>query len=177
VLRQLAQWVGNVSQVIEDETHPVPKLAVIEPSEFRPYTTLYTVGLSNFNCSGGNYELSICLPNWWRIDKEGFDWPVNLLKTFYRDGTGLGRKKGRVSGIIKFEDKAIWSSMTPFLPSEMRSFQANDVEITTLGLIPLYDDEVVLASKIGPDAFTRKMLKSKLTELYNPWRRSLCLPN
>jgi hypothetical protein len=177
VLRQLTQWVGNIGEVLDDETHPGVKLAVISPSEFRPYITLTTVGLSNFEFHGSNYELSICLPNWWRIEKKGSEWPVEMLKTFYRDAIGSDQSKGCVSGLMRFENRIVWSTLTPFLPLEMRSFQAGDVKITTLGLILLYDDEFILATKIGPDAFSTRLIKSKLTELYNPWRRSVCKLN
>ena len=80
------------------------EIDIIDPSHYRNFYTLVTVGLGAFLSSGENKErceLTFYLPANWQTDcaewnRENRNWPVNLFKTFVENAVVKGVETGVV---------------------------------------------------------------------------------
>jgi hypothetical protein len=146
----------------------------VKPSKERPFHTLITSGMSDKpmntpdGVEGCDYaELSICLPEDWKISEEDFNdeknyWPIRLLKFLarfpheYNTWLGYGHTIPNGNPAEPFSDNTKLNTMV-LLPSivfeeEFHTLNLTNKSIDFYTLIPLYSEEVNLKMKNGVEA-------------------------
>ncbi|MFI8603501.1 suppressor of fused domain protein [Cellulophaga baltica] len=159
----------------------------VKPTKEHPFHTLITSGMSDKpmntpeGVEGCDYaELSICLPEEWKISEEDFRdennyWPIRFLKYLarfpheYNTWLSYGHTIPNGNPPEAFAENTKLNTMI-LLPSIMfgDKFPILELEnktITFYTLIPLYDEEVALKMAKGVDALFDGFDKFELTDV------------
>ncbi len=146
----------------------------VRPTKERPFHTLITSGMSDkpMNTPDGVEdcdfaELSICLPEDWKISEEDFKdernyWPIRWLKYLarfpheYNTWFGYGHTIPNGDPAEPFAVNTQLNTMvllpTVVFGEEFRTLKLKDKSIDFYTLIPLYTEEVNLKMKKGVEA-------------------------
>ncbi|NMM47651.1 suppressor of fused domain protein [Marinigracilibium pacificum] len=159
-------------EIISDQVHI--DIHWVKPTPERPFHTLVTSGMSDKpmhsppELEGFDFaELSICLPEDWKISEEDFEdennyWPLRWLKYMarfpheYNTWLSYGHTIPNGNPPEPFADNTKLNTMV-LLPSvtfsdEFHTLQLENKTINFYTLIPLYDEEVNLKLKKGVEA-------------------------
>ncbi|WP_299619010.1 suppressor of fused domain protein [uncultured Tenacibaculum sp.] len=159
-------------EIVSDQVHI--DIHWVKPTKEKPYHTLITSGMSDkpMNTPEGieNYEyaeLSICLPEDWKISEEDFKdesnyWPVRWLKFLarfpheYNTWLGYGHTLPNGDPAKPFDAKTKLSSVV-LLPSivfgeQFNTLQLEQKSIHFYTLIPLYQEELDLKMTKGVES-------------------------
>jgi Suppressor of fused protein (SUFU) len=168
-------------------------IAVIEPTETRPFYTICTVGMSNITMTSPegaikHIELMMCLPSEWDFQNREQRWPVKVMRdlAYYiaNEPTYLSLDHTLPNG----DPPEPWSKNTemcgmlisvPVLspPEFMQGLDFKVKQIFFLSLIPLYREEMDLIVNHGADGIYDRFEKNEISELLNPRRKNLCSPD
>ncbi|QXP51384.1 suppressor of fused domain protein [Cellulophaga sp. HaHa_2_95] len=159
----------------------------VKPTKEHPFHTLITSGMSDKpmntpeGVEGCDYaELSICLPEEWKISEEDFKdeknyWPIRFLKYLarfpheYNTWLSYGHTIPNGNPPEAFAENTKLNTMI-LLPSIMFGdkfpiLELENKKITFYTLIPLYDEEVALKMAKGVDALFDGFDKFGLTDV------------
>ncbi|ADV49156.1 hypothetical protein Celal_1856 [Cellulophaga algicola DSM 14237] len=160
----------------------------VKPTKERPFHTLITSGMSDKpmqtpeGVEGSDYaELSICLPEEWKISKEDFKdeknyWPIRFLKYLarfpheYNTWLSYGHTIPNGNPPEAFAENTKLNTMI-LLPSIMFGdkfpiLELDKKTISFYSLIPLYDEEVALKMAKGVEALFDGFDKCGLTDVF-----------
>ncbi len=176
ISNHIEQYVGEIHMVFHEIVSELVHIDVhwVKPTPERPYHTLVTSGMSDQpmntpeGVEGCRYaELSICLPEDWKISEEDFQdednyWPVRWLKMLarfphsYNTWLSYGHTIPNGDPAEPFTSNTELNTMV-LLPSVMfdqgfHTLQLENKEIDFYALVPLYSEEVELKLKKGVDA-------------------------
>lgn len=161
-LNELEQFIkhniGSFDQVLHEIYSPDIHLdiAVIEPSEKRPFYSLVTMGLGAYSMNVPSqikdYELDRCeliidLPNYWdlRNSEESWYWPIRWLKIIARcpieQNTWIGYGHTFGDGDC-FDESVSFTSIALIQGVEDDLRLSNGHKINFYKLIPLYKEEL-----------------------------------
>ncbi|MGB0369222.1 MAG: suppressor of fused domain protein [Flavobacteriales bacterium] len=146
----------------------------VKPSKERPFHTLVTSGMSDKpmntpnDLDGFEYaELSICLPEDWKVSEDDFKdeknyWPIRWLKYLarfpheYNSWLGYGHTIPNGDPAEPFAENTKLDTMvllpTIVFPEEFQVLNLPTKSINFYTIIPLYSEEVNLKMKKGVDA-------------------------
>ncbi|WP_282164536.1 suppressor of fused domain protein [Cellulophaga baltica] len=159
----------------------------VKPTKEHPFHTLITSGMSDKpmntpeGVEGCDYaELSICLPEEWKISEEDFKdennyWPIRFLKYLarfpheYNTWLSYGHTIPNGNPPEAFAENTKLNTMI-LLPSilfgdKFPILELENKTITFYTLIPLYDEEVALKMAKGVDALFAGFDKFGLTDV------------
>jgi len=172
----IEKYVGEIHMVfhelISDQVHI--DVHWVKPSKDLPFHTLVTSGMSDKpmqtpdDLEGCDYaELSICLPEDWKVSEEDFKdennyWPLRWLKFLarfpheYNSWIGYGHTIPNGNPPDAFADNTKMTTMA-LLPSivldeDFRTLKLENKSINFFTLLPLYNEEVDLKMKKGIEA-------------------------
>ena len=168
--------VGEIEMVLHELLSDQVHIDVhwIKPSEERPFHTLVTSGMSDkpmnlpAELEGYEYaELSICLPEGWKMSEEDLKdeknyWPIRWLKYLarfphkYNTWLGFGHTIPNGDPAEPFAGNTQLNTVT-LLPSvvfndEFRTLDLENKTIHFYSLVPLYSEEVELKMREGIEA-------------------------
>ena len=159
----------------------------VKPTAERPYHTLVTSGMSDKpmttpeGIEDANYaELSICLPEDWKISEEDFKdeanyWPIRWLKYMarfphdYKTWLGWGHTIPNGDPATPFAENTALNSIV-LLPSIILGEAFYELKLPSktihfFALIPLHTEEVDLKLKEGLEALFDGFDKHQVTDL------------
>lgn len=192
ITEQMERLVGPAQYVLHDrrsaDIHSDIHLDihVVPANPKRPYTTLYTTGLSQkrmkvppCGCGGDGYaELMITLPESWPIEPdtrgEHLTWPVAWLRDLalypHRAGTWLGWGHTLPNGDppAPLAENTALSGVLLLPPPSFERPQLthpNGAPIDLLALIPLHRAELDLKLEEGIDALVSRLALYNMTEV------------
>lgn len=174
-----------------------PGVFTIKASEYRPFTTILSCGLST-TCmdtpegySPAFYEVMMLLPPNWPTNKELlFDgknqWPYDTLLSFimnhankhisYHPGACL-RYPGEQEIVpgLGFNSALLWFSRE--LSQYFTEFQSEGHTVNILTTIPLYPEEYNHNAKFGPDSLLERFDEFGIEEIVQVGRPNSCREN
>ena len=185
----IEKHIGKVEMVfhelVSDQVHI--DIHWVKPTKERPYHTLVTSGMSDKpmntpeEIEGHDYtELSICLPEEWKISDEYFKdeknyWPVRWLKILgrfpheYNTWISYGHTIPNGDPAEPFAENTKLNTMlllpSTIFPEEFQTLKLKDKEINFYTLYPLYTEEVNLKLKKGVEALFPGLDKIEITDV------------
>lgn len=176
ISNHIEKHIGEIHMVFHELVSEQVHIDVywVRPTEERPFHTLVTSGMSDKpmntpagieNCDFA--ELSICLPEEWKISTEDFKeernyWPVRWLKYLarfpheYNTWFGYGHTIPNGDPAKPFADNTQLNTMvllpTIIFGEDFHTLELNGKSIGFYKLIPLYSEEVDLKMKKGVEA-------------------------
>lgn len=172
----IEKYVGTIESVfhelVSDKIHI--DIHWVKPTQEKPFHTLVTSGMSDLpmqtpdGFEGSKYaELSICLPEDWKISDSDFEdennyWPIRWLKILARFPHGYdtwlsyGHTIPNGDPATPFTKDTLMDSFV-LLPSivfsqEFHTLKLEHKTINFYSLIPLYSEEVNLKLKMGVES-------------------------
>ena len=180
-------------EIISDTVHI--DIHWVKPTDEKPFHTLITSGMSDLpmntpaGVQGSDYaELSICLPDDWKISEEDFKeeknyWPFRWLKHLARfphennSWLGWGHTIPNGEPAKAFADNTKLNTLlllpTVIFDSEFSVLKLKNKTIDFFSLFPLYGEELDLKIKKGVEALNKTLIKSKLTDVLDIHRPSM----
>lgn len=159
-------------EIISDQVHI--DVHWVKPTKEKPYHTLVTSGMSDKpmqppdGVEGCQYaELSICLPEEWKISNEDFNdeknyWPIRFLKYLarfpheYNTWLSYGHTIPNGNPPESFAENTKLNTMillpSIFFGEKFYTLELENKSIDFYSLIPLYQEEVNLKLKKGTEA-------------------------
>jgi hypothetical protein len=173
ISNHIEEYVGKIHMVFHEIVSELIHIDIhwVKPTPDRPYHTLVTSGMSDQpmktpeGFDGSPYaELSICLPEDWKISEEDFTdeenyWPVRWLKMLarfphsYNTWLGYGHTIPNGDPAEPFTSDTELNTMV-LLPSVQfdpgfHTLELENKKINFYALVPLYSEEVELKLKKG----------------------------
>ncbi|PKB45078.1 suppressor of fused protein SUFU [Cellulophaga sp. RHA19] len=185
----IEKHIGKIDMVFHELVSDQVHIDVhwVKPTKEFPYHTLVTSGMSDkpmetpegvTNCEYA--ELSICLPQEWKISEEDFKdeknyWPIRLLKYLarfpheYSTWLGYGHTIPNGNPAKPFAENTKLNT-TILLPSvifgdDFFTLKLKNKSINFYALIPLYQEEVSLKLKKGTEALFDGFDKFKVNDI------------
>lgn len=175
---------------------PIGAVHRIRPSADRPWTTLYTEGMSDRPLPSSDderIELIVCCPVGWFEDDQGGpvqttrrdpgDWLIELVEWIMELPWRLDQPIGLGSLLLNGEPPVPWADPTTScgvvvsavktLPDHARQVLGDGPPIQLLGLILLYADELDYADEHGVDALLARLDEHGIDERVDLDRRSV----
>lgn len=175
---------------------PIGAVHRIRPSADRPWTTIYTAGMSDRPLPSSDderIELVVCCPAGWFADDHGGpvqttrrdpgDWLIELVEWLMELPWRLDQPIGPGSLLLNGEPPEPWADATTAcgvvlravntLPSAAQQVLGDGPPIQLLGLILLYADELGYADAHGVDALLARLDEHEIDERVDPERRSV----
>lgn len=176
ISNHIEKHVGEIHLVFHELVSEYVHIDVhwVKPTKNRPFHTLITSGMSDKPMStpdgleGCDYsELSICLPEDWKISEDDFKdeknyWPIRWLKSLarfpheYNTWLGYGHTIPNGDPAEPFADNTQLNTMvllpTIVFKDDFRTLNLPSKSINFYTLIPLYTEEVNLKMKKGVEA-------------------------
>lgn len=175
VKEYISNKIGNVHLLIPSQTLDDLdiEIIIVEPTKEKPFYTLVTNGLSNYEMKIPKYietnsfcELVIYLPADWRILNPNINyyWPI---KSLFELAAKIVKNQGWVSfsSIINLNRKVADNcSFNAFLFVTGIDDEAliNDKYVSFYSLIPVYDEEVIYAKQYGNESLFDKLVNDGL---------------
>jgi hypothetical protein len=183
-------WHELISDLIHLDVHH------IKPTPERHVHTLVTSGMSDLPMSPPEEvadckyaELLITLPAEWPVDEESFKddrhyWPVHLLKWLarfpheYETWLWLGHTvpNGNPPGPYHASAKFAGALLVPPItaPQEFHSFKCSpDKEVSFFSVVPLYQEEMDVKLRKGPDVLFDLFDKYGVNDVINTERKNV----
>ncbi|MDO6818838.1 suppressor of fused domain protein [Zobellia sp. 1_MG-2023] len=172
-------------ELVSDQVHI--DVHWVKPTKERPFHTLVTSGMSDKpmntpdGVEGCDYaELSICLPEEWKISDEDFKdeknyWPIRWLKYLarfpheYNTWLSYGHTIPNGNPAEPFAENTGLNTMmllpTIVLGENFHTLKLQNKSINFYSLIPIYTDEVNLKMKKGVEALFDGFDKFQVTDI------------
>ncbi|WP_282014040.1 suppressor of fused domain protein [Marinifilum flexuosum] len=176
ISNHIEKYVGKIEtvfhEIISDQVHI--DIHWVKPTKERPFHTLITSGMSDKamttpkDVEDANFaELSICLPEEWKISEKDFEdeknyWPIRWLKYMarfpheYDTWLGWGHTLPNGDPAEPFAENTELNTMlllpTIVLGEGFHELKLKEKSINFYTLIPLYNEEVELKMRKGVEA-------------------------
>lgn len=162
-------------------------VAIIGPTEDRPFNTICTIGTSNITMNApspklSHIELLMALPFDWDFSDPRNCWPVFWLRDLtwyiYEHGTWLGMDHtipngGPVGPGIKMSGMLI--TIPILAPVEFGlGLDFDEKCIRFMSVIPIFEEEMNFILEHGADAIYDKFERHHVSELFDPHRKNVC---
>ncbi|WP_442264885.1 suppressor of fused domain protein [Tenacibaculum sp. ZS6-P6] len=180
-------------EIVSDQVHI--DVHWVKPTPAKPFHTLVTSGMSDKpmntpeGIEGCNYaELSICLPENWKISEEDFKdesnyWPIRWLKFLarfpheYNTWLAYGHTMPNGDPAQPFDTKTKLSSVV-LLPSivfneQFHTLTLENKSIDFYTLIPLYQEELDLKMTKGVESLFNGFDKHNISDVLNLTRPNI----
>lgn len=191
ISNHIEKHIGEIYRVFHElvSEHVHIDVHWVKPTKERPFHTLVTSGMSDkpMNTPDGVddcefAELSICLPEDWKISEEDFKdernyWPIRWLKYLarfpheYNTWLGYGHTIPNGDPAEPFADNTELNTMvllpTILFAGDFQTLHLKDKSIDFYTLIPIYTEEVNLKLKKGVEALFDGFDKFGVSDVVN----------
>jgi Suppressor of fused protein (SUFU) len=187
--------IGPIDRVFRDESDAAIDVLHVAPVDSRPYHTLVTTGMSEFEMpvpadkdAPRRLELMMTLRERWRLEDQlsgpasGL-WPVRLLQRLGRWtrehnswlGWGHAVPNGEPAQPFAASTKLCGVILAPSLlvPVAFYELGVGNQRTAFYSAIPLYREELELHRQLGMEALLTKLLRYDINDVVEPARRNV----